>query len=730
MIRFLETSQTWVIETQSTGYAFGLNARGELEHFYWGRKLPVLTDYVCPSPPFERSSFDFHLPTYAPEFIPWHGRIYEEPTLKITFEDGARDTELRYQSFEIQDNDRLILHFTDALGLSVELHYQCFTAHDLISRHVVLKNTGVEAIRIEQALSSVWSLPARASYRLTTVTGEWVREFQLQRSLLPYGKTIVESRKGHTSHTSNPFFYLDADGIATETTGDVWFGALAWSGSWKLVHERTSYGRVQVSGGIQDFDFAWTLRPGETFETPAFTAGYSAEGFGQASRLMQSYVRSEVLPTVSGVGSALPVLYNSWEATMFNVSAEAQMELAEIAANLGVELFVIDDGWFGERHSDKAGLGDWNVNPEKFPNGLDPVIHRVHSLGMKFGIWVEPEMVNRDSNLYRQHPEWVYQFPNRTSTEARNQLVLDLSRDDVVQYIQTKLEELLGNNDIAYLKWDMNRPFSEPGSTGLSLQQQQEIWVRHVQGVYRILQFIRERFPHVSVETCSGGGGRVDLGVLRYTNQFWASDNTDAYDRLRIQEGVSYVYPSCAMRAWVTDSPQFVNQRVVPLRYRFHVAMMGALGVGSNIEEWSSDEKVEARELISMYKGIRDLVASGDQYRLGSATFGMGATDRGGRPGDWSATHFVSQDKMESVLFIAGRGTQYADMTPVFHVEGLKPEKLYRLRALDVNSASPSRVGLERYGDVKSGAAWRELGIQLWLQGDYPSAVIQFEAQE
>jgi alpha-galactosidase len=347
---------------------------------------------------------------------------------------------------------------------------------------------------------------------------------------------------------------------------------------------------------------------------------------------------------------------------------------------------------------------------------------------MQFGLWVEPEMVNPDSRLYRAHPDWVYQFPGRFGTEARNQFVLDLSRDDVVQYIQSTLDNLLKTYDISYLKWDMNRPLSEPGSTALPLTQQKEVWVRHVQGVYRILAFLRKHHPHVSIETCSGGGGRVDLGVLQYTDQFWPSDNTDAYDRLRIQEGVSYIYPACAMRAWVTDSPQFVNRRAVPLTYRFHVAMMGALGIGSNISEWGPDERAEAKQLIALYKDIRHVVAFGDQYRIWSATFGSNVTDRGHRPGDWSATQFVAQDQSEAILFLAGRGAQYADLTPVFHIEGLNPETLYTVELLSIHTASPQDIGLQRYTGPRSGTAWREMGLQLWLQGDYPSAIVKFRA--
>jgi len=291
-------------------------------------------------------------------------------------------------------------------------------------------------------------------------------------------------------------------------------------------------------------------------------------------------------------------------------------KLAEKAASLGVELFVLDDGWFGERNDDTAGLGDWYVNKKKFPHGLTSLISYVNELGMDFGLWVEPEMVNKNSNLYNLHPDWVYHFPNRLRSESRNQLVLNLAKKEVVEYIYDFMNTLLGAYNIKFIKWDMNRPFSEPGWSEASKFQQQEIWVCHVQGLYQILDRLRRKYPEVIFESCSGGGGRIDLGILQRTDQVWVSDNTDAFDRLKIQEGFSYAYPPKIMMSWVTDSPNWLNQRKLSLEYRFNVAMMGSLGIGGNLNNWSKNEIKLAKEKVIQYKKIRETIQHGDQYRL------------------------------------------------------------------------------------------------------------------
>ena len=442
-----------------------------------------------------------------------------------------------------------------------------------------MHNKSKQAITIESAQSATWNLPEGDGYRLSYLSGRWAAETQLNHEPIHEGMKVLESRLGHTGHNMNPWFAID-EGRADEEHGRVWFGALAWSGNWRITVEQTPYKQVRVTGGFNTFDFAWPLKPGEALETPDFYAGYSAHGFGEASRMLHNLERNEAK------GRVRPVLYNSWEATEFNVSEEGQKALADKAAKLGVELFVVDDGWFGARNRDTAGLGDWSVNKKKFPNGLKPLIDHVKSLGMDFGLWFEPEMVNRDSDLYRAHPDWVMNFPGRPRSELRNQLVLNLARDDVRDYIFGVLDKMTSENDIRYIKWDMNRIFSEPGWPEVAPDQQKELWVKYVWNYYDILKRLRAKHPQLEIESCSGGGGRVDLGVLRYVDEVWPSDNTEAFDRLRIQEGFSEAYAAKFMSAWVTDVPN-QNGRSTPLQYRFLVAMQGALGVGSNLNKFS-----------------------------------------------------------------------------------------------------------------------------------------------
>ena len=336
-----------------------------------------------------------------------------------------------------------------------------------------------------------------------------------------------------------------------------------------------------------------------------------------------------------------PVLYNSWEATGFDVNEADQEALAEKAASIGVERFVMDDGWFGQRKDDHAGLGDWYVNPQKFPHGLKPLIDKVHSLGMDFGLWVEPEMVNPDSDLYRKHPDWVLNFPGRPRTEGRHQLVLNLARPDVRAYVYGFLDKLLSENDIAFLKWDYNRNWSEPGWPAAPLAEQKEVYVKYVENLYSILAELREKHPHVEIESCSGGGARVDLGILRYTDEVWPSDNTDPFDRLSIQDGFTYAYSPGLMMAWVTDSPNWMNNRSTSLEYRFLSSMQGSLGIGANLNKWTPEDFATAKKLVAEYKAVRATVQDGALYRLISPLGGS----------EYSVTESVARDGHEAVVF-------------------------------------------------------------------------------
>ena len=624
-IEFLAGEGLFVLSTTNTAYAFRLSPDGRLLHSYWGPRLPRPADYP-PLPPNKQftaqNAYRWDLET---EFPVIQGVQEIEPCLQAVFGDGTRDFRLAYISHEIENGpgqkELLSVRLKDQFyPLEVLLQYRLWPEVDILERRAQVLNSGTEAIRLEQILSASVLLPAgQGDFRLTYLAGAHDMENQLQQEKVAPGHKQLETRQLYGGHNLQPFFaldLLDANGQgATETGGEVWFGVLGWSGNWKIRVEqaRVPYSLTRVSAGVNDFDFAWQLEAGQTFETPWLALGYTGGGFGQMTRNLHRYQLDYLLPS-RAARQLRPVLYNSWEAVEFKVNEAEQLELARKAAKLGIELFVVDDGWFGERHTELAGLGDWNPNPEKFPNGLNPLIKEVNALGMDFGLWVEPEMVNPDSDLYRTHPDWVYHYPNRSRTTGRHQLVLNLARQDVQDFIFETLDKLLAAHNIKYLKWDNNRAISEPGWPEAPLEKQREIWVRHVQAFYNIADRLRERHPQVLFEACAGGGGRADLGSLGHFDDVWPSDNTDPFDRLSIQQGYTLAYLPKTMYCWVTNSNR--NRADFSLRYRFHSAWMGSLGIGAALDRWDDAEMEEASRLIAEYKQIRPLLQNGLFYRL------------------------------------------------------------------------------------------------------------------
>lgn len=672
----------WILETQTSAYVFGLNQHGRLVHAYWGPRLPRRSDYPPPPDPPGLSSFD-PADTCTPEEYPAAGGTrYGEPCLKVSFPDGARSTDLRFISAR-QDDDTQgwVITLRDAVyPLWVELHYRIHSQLDLIERWVVLRNTGPHPVTVERVFSAVWHLPRfETGCRLSHLAGRWADEFRLVREPVYDGTKIIESRRGTTSHQASPWFAVDS-GCAAEDSGPVWFGTLAWSGSWKICAEQPPRAAPRISLGINDWDFALQLSPGERYAAPPCLAGYTPGGFGAASRALHHFIRAR-LPHA---GAAHKILYNSWEATLFDVDEASQKQLAEIAAGLGVELFVLDDGWFRGRRSDSAGLGDWQPDPLKFPTGLGGLAGYVNQLGMDFGLWIEPEMVNPNSDLYRAHPDWVLHYPQRPRTEARNQLVLNFARADVQEYMIETIDRLLNSAPIAFIKWDMNRNFSEPGWPAAG-ERQREIWLRYVEGLYRVWGELAHRHPQVTWQSCSGGGGRADLAVLRLADQIWTSDNTEATARLRIQEGFSQLFPAAVMEAWVTD----MGAPLIPLEFRFHAAMCGSLGLGGNLLHWTGAERETARRLIAQYKDIRAVIQSGDQYRLRSA-----------QENAFSALQYTAPDGSEAVLFAFRTFLPEPAEIPVLHLRGLDPGALYLV---------------DGFSQPRSGLAWMLDGLHLEL---------------
>jgi alpha-galactosidase len=713
-IRSTPEKLQWTLNAGEMSYVIGVNDQKMLQSLYWGPRLAPNASFPPAQAHPERASFDPPVATTPLEYAGWGAGLFTEPALKVDSPDGNRTLILLYQDARVT-GPQLEVTLKDATEpVVVHLFYQLYP-QGILARWTRIENTGAQPIRIEQAASATFNLPPATGYEWSWLSGQWAGEWQLHTAPIQAGTQSIESRRGSTSHQANPWFSVGRSAETTETSGPVWFGELGWSGSWRLTLEDTALNLVRITAGFNPFDFSYTLARGETLQTPPFYAGYTAGGRGEASRILHRFLLEAILPSHPDPRPR-PIIYNSWEATGFNVNESGQMALAEKAAAIGVERFVIDDGWFGARNDDHAGLGDWNVNPQKFPHGLKPVIDRVHALGMDFGLWVEPEMVNPDSDLYRAHPDWAMHFPNRQRTEQRNQLVLNLARQDVKDYVFHFLDELVTDNDIAFLKWDYNRNWSEPGWDTAPDGDQKEIYVRYIQNLYDILSRLRQKHPKLEIESCSGGGGRVDLGILRYTDEVWPSDNTDALDRLSIQDGFTHAYAPQIMVAWVTDVPNY-NSRSTPLQFRFLTAMQGALGVGANLNKFSENELAESRSLIALYKTIRPTIAHGRLYRLTEPAPPNPAADAA-QP---SNVEYVAQDGSQAVVLAYLHSQRFGLSYPAVVLRGLDPNATYTIKPLH-----PSQYT----GELNvSGSILMGQGLALNLQGDYDSTVVVLTRQ-
>jgi alpha-galactosidase len=714
-----QTAQTFRLDGGNITYAFGVNERGELQPLYWGGRLGAHDAIPAAKSLPEWASFDSPYTTTPQEYASWGAGLFTEPALKITFADGNRDLVLHFVSVTPKDPQTLDVLLRDITReIYVTLHYAMDAESGILARSATIENREKQPVIVEQAAAAQWTLPA-ARYALSYLTGRWAGEWTLNQEPIQAGERVIESRRGTTGHQANPWFAISRDDsqsttapvVASESNGEVWFGALAWSGSWRITVERTQLDAVRVTGGFNPFDFGYKLNPGESLETPIFYGGHSFHGLGGASRLLHRFEIARILPHAPDP-KPRPVIYNSWEATEFNVNEAGQEALAEKAASLGVDRFVMDDGWFGERKNDHAGLGDWTVNPEKFPHGLKPLIDKVHSLGMDFGLWVEPEMVNPDSDLYRKHPDWVLNFPARPRSESRNQLVLNLARADVRDYVEAFLDKLLTENDIAFLKWDYNRNWSEPGWDQVPADEQKRVYVEFIRNLYAILADLRKMHPKIEIESCSGGGGRVDLGILRYTDEVWPSDNTDPFDRLSMQDGFTYAYTPQIMMAWVTDSPHWLNGRATSRTYRMLSSMQGSLGIGANLNHWTPEDFATAKRLIAAYHSVQRTIVRGDLYRLISPRDGS----------EFSATETVSGDKNQAVVFAFTHSTEEGRGFPLLQLQALDTDAEYKLTWIDGKALAGTP-------ESASGAWWMRHGLQIDLRGDFQAAAFRLDRQ-
>ncbi|MES3082015.1 alpha-galactosidase [Sphingomonas faeni] len=703
-------------------YAMGVDEKGYLQPLYWGAPLAAGDPLVATDPvksgdpvlvkaPGELSGFDPAGSVTLQEYPGQGEGLVNDPGIKALFEDGNRDLVLKYRSHSVK-GETLIVELADIRRpLTVTLRYTIDPKTGVLARSASVRNGDRRPVRVDQIASAVFTLPVGDDYRLHYLTGRHAAEWQKKDVPITPALTVLESRRGSTGHGNNPYFAIGKEGLTSEDHGPVWYGALAWSGSFRISVGQDNLGRVRLMGGYNPYDFSWTLKPGETLETPIFYAGYSNAGMGGASRNFHEFEIGHILP--GGVDKKpRPVVYNSWEATAFDVTEAGQEALAQKAARIGVERFVVDDGWFGARNSDKAGLGDWTVNRTKFPNGMKPLIDKVHSLGMDFGLWVEPEMVNVDSDLYRAHPDWVLNFPGRPRTEGRNQLVLNLARKDVRDHLLGVLDTLVSENDIAFLKWDYNRNWTEAGWPEVPVQDQQRVYVDYVRNLYHILSELRRRHPKLEIEGCSGGGGRVDLGILGLTDEVWPSDNTDPADRLMIQDGFTQAYPAAVMMAWVTDSPNWANTRTTSLDYRFLSSMQGGLGIGANLDKWQQEDFTTAAKWVAAYKTIRQTVQRGQLYRI----------DPPSNDNASSATMYVSQDSRQGIMFQMLHSSMWRDNPAPNHPQGLDPAATYRVSILG-GGALPDGVPTRA-----SGAYWMEHGLRAPLKGDFVGVAFVFDA--
>ena len=684
----------WTIATKTSVYELGVATDGIVVPVYYGpkgsvkqiRDLPLKVEPVIGSKIRE---------------VPFRGGFVEQtPAVEVIYADHTRDCDLTYKSYEISEvkgHPCLRIDMIDEhYQLLVSSFIRVITDQDILEKWITLKNASSESVLLENAQSGSIVLEPD-QYELRHYSGFWANEFMMHKTRLTPGVKTLQVRDFFSWTT--PWYAVTPEGRADEDDGLVWFGEVAYAGNWRMDFDKNFQGNLQVIGGMNFWDTTLTLQPDEQFTTPKMVFGFSTDGLNGASQRLHEYIRTDVMRP-STRKSVRPVLYNSWEVAYFDVNEAQQIELAKKAKEIGIELFVIDDGWFRGRVNDKAGLGDWEVDKKKFPNGLTPLISQIKDLGLQFGIWVEPEMVNENSDLYRAHPDWVLHYPTRLAHEHRNQLMLNLARQDVYDYLFAMLDKLFSDYDIDYIKWDRNRAISEPGWPSETPEIQREVRIRYIDNLYKLIDNLQARHPEIAFETCSGGGGRVNLGMLSRMDQAWPSDNTNPSDRIMMQYSYLNAFPANTMSSWVTDMDW--HKADPSLEYRFDVAMSGLLGIGANITEWDEHEVEIAKKKIYQYKQIRDIVQKGRLFRLVSPF----DTQR-------CVLQYVSDDGEKSVVFMYSMWDTLKNSTSTMksyqniRLKGLNPGTVYKVSDFwgrSVDGQTLMNIGLPwlAYGDTNS----------------------------
>ena len=613
---------------------------------------------------------------------------YRESCLNIRNAAGNMGCELHYTGHEIykgkkglkglpasfateDEAETLEITLKDAdLDLEVVLSYTAFEKENVITRSVRVQNQGKEDLRIEKILSACLDMD-NENFSMLSLHGTWARERHIQTGELHYGKQVISSARGESSHQEHPFIALVTNGTEQEN-GKVYAMHFVYSGNFMAETELCQFDNLRMTMGINPEEFSWLLTPGEEFQAPEVVIVYSGNGLGAMTRSYHDFYRNHLIRSKFKYEKR-PILINNWEATYFDFNTDKLLDIAREAKKCGIEMLVMDDGWFGKRNSDNCSLGDWKVNEEKITGGLKHLVDEVNKIGLQFGIWFEPEMISPDSDLYRAHPDWAIQIQGREATQSRNQYVLDFSRPEVRDYAYECVASVLRSANIAYVKWDMNRQLSDLGSSYLPKERQQELFHRYVLGVYELQERLVTEFPDLLLENCSGGGARFDPGMLYYSPQIWCSDNTDAVERLMIQEGSALIYPLSVIGAHVSDCPNHSVGRVTPFETRGHVALAGTFGYELDITKIPEEDRALIPEQTATYNKYRHLIQQGEYYRI--------ASYRENHKYDcWALS---SQDKKEVlVTYVQVLGVPNSHSRKVF-LRGFDPKVTYRLEGTE-----------------------------------------------
>ena len=738
-ICFYPKQQILSLETKNTCYQMKIGPGGYLLHLYYGARgmEGELYDYLhlpqdrgfSPNPHDLTEGRGFSLDTLPQEFSSSACGDSRLPSILLRSESGVCGADLRYCGHAIThgkyaleglpasfdaDEDAASLSVTlrDAVtGVEIELLYAVFESKDVITRSVSVRNGGSGPVYIEKISSACLDLPF-GSWELLHFHGRHAMERLPERVPVLTGIQTLSSERGISSHQQNPFVVL-CEKNATEDTGSCYGAMLCYSGNHQEEIERAQSGSVRLLAGIGERYFRWKLEPGAVFQAPEVFLSYSDAGLTGLSHNYHRLLRQNLCRSRWN-NRRRPVLLNSWEASYFDFDEQKLLRLAKEAADLDIELFVLDDGWFGSRTDDHRALGDWFPNPDRFPEGLSHLIEEVNRLGLSFGLWIEPEMVSEDSELYRQHPDWALRVPGREPVLGRDQLVLDLSRQDVADWMYDTFSRLLRENNIAYIKWDMNRVLADLYSAALPADRQGEVSHRYVLNLYRVVDRLTSAFPEVLFEGCSGGGGRFDAGMLAWFPQIWCSDNTDPIARLQIQNGTSFGYPLSAIAAHVSASPNHQTGRSTPIGTRAVTAMTGAFGYELNPALLSDEDKAAIRTQISRFRELNPLLQDGLYYRL-----------PGEDPARFTAWSVVSPDQDQALLSLVLTHSEGNPLPLHLRLKGLRPESHYRIARAEFFGCAYSQPSIDL--PVLSGASLMHAGITLPpMYGDYPALQILF----